>query len=263
MDYRRVTTVLAAFGLLTRLPIRRAFSESEVASATAFYPLVGAAIGGTQVAVLWAAAAWLPSLAVVEDGGSRVPSAVLAVCLTALAVWITGALHLDGLADAADGFGGGRSREEILTIMRDPRVGAYGAIAIVLLLLLKVACLDALIERRAAIVPLLAAPIAGRWAMAALGCWLPYARKDGGVGAVATGSTARRGLITATASAALLLAAVAGWRGVAVGAMAAGLTLAARQACRRRIGGFTGDTLGALGEITEAAVWLAAVVVAI
>jgi cobalamin 5'-phosphate synthase/cobalamin synthase len=256
-----MTALLAAIGLLTRVPIRRAFSESEVASATAFYPLVGAAIGTTQAAVLWIAVAWLPSSAV-GGGMSRLPPMVLAVCLVALAVWITGALHADGLADTADGFGGGRSREEVLAIMRDPRVGAYGVVAVVLLLLLKVACLDALIERRAAAMPLVVAPVAGRWAMAALGWWLPYARVDGGLGAVARGRVAGRGLALATASSALLLAVLAGWHAVAFGTIAVGVTLVTGRVCRRRIGGFSGDTLGATGELTEAAVWLAAVGIA-
>ena len=256
-----MTALLAALGLLTRVPIRRAFSESEVAGATAFYPLVGAAIGGTQAAVLSIAIVWLPA-ATGAGGASRVPSMVLAVCLVALAVWTTGALHVDGLADAADGFGGGRSREEVLAIMRDPRVGTYGAVAVVVVLLLKVACLDALIERRTAMIPLLVAPVAGRWAMAALGWWLPYARTDGGLGAVASGSVAGRGLVIATASSALLLATLAGWHAVLFGTIAAGVTLVVGRACRRRIGGFTGDTLGATGELTEAAVWLGAVGIA-
>lgn len=258
-----MTALLAAIGLLTRVPVRRAFSESEVASAVAFYPLVGAAVGSMQLAVLWVAAVFLPAQTAIAGGATRVPAGVLAVCLVALAVWITGALHLDGLADAADGFGGGRSREEVLTIMRDPRVGAYGAVAIALLLLVKVACLEALIERRAAMVPLLAAPIAGRWAMAALGAWLPYARTGGGLGAVAGGPGGGRGLAVATASSVLLLVAAGGGRAVAFGAVTAGLTtVAAGLACRRRIGGFTGDTLGATGELAEAAVLLTAVVIA-
>lgn len=256
-----MTALLAAVGLLTRVPVRRRFDESEVARATAFYPLVGMAIGSVQLAVLWMAAALLPAHSGV-GGASRVPSAVLAVCLLVVAVWITGALHLDGLADTADSLGAGGSREDVLAIMRDPRVGAYGAVAITLLLLFKVACLDALVEQRAAAVPLLAAPVAGRWAMAAVGWWLPYARADGGLGSVAHGSPATTGLGVATASATLLLAAVAGWRALAFGAVAGGVTLAMGHACRRRIGGFTGDTLGATGELAESAVWLTAVVIA-
>lgn len=256
-----MTALLAAVGLLTRVPIRRAFTESEVARATAFYPLVGVAIGSAQVAALWIATVLLPAHVGV-GGASRVPSTVLAVCIVTLAVWITGALHLDGLADTADGLGGGRSREDALAIMRDPRVGAYGAVAITLLLLFKVACLDALIEQRAAMIPLLAAPVAGRWAMSAVGWWLPYARADGGLGAVANGPVAGADLAMATAGATLLLAAVAGWRAVAFGAVAGSVTVAVGHACRRRIGGFTGDTLGATGELTESAIWLTAVVIA-
>ena len=253
-----MTALLAAIGLLTRVPIRRAFSEAEVAGATAFYPLVGAAIGAAQAAVLWSGLAWLPSPAAAGDA-SRVPSMVLAVCLVALAVWITGALHVDGLADTFDGFGGGRSRQEVLAIMRDPRLGTYGAAAVFLVLLLKVACLDASIARGGAVIPLVAAPIAGRWAMTAVGWVLPYARPEGGLGAVARGTVPGRGLAFATASSALLLAVLAGWQAVTYAAIAAGVALVTGHASRRRIGGFTGDTLGATGELTEAAVWLAAV----
>jgi adenosylcobinamide-GDP ribazoletransferase len=253
-----MTPLLAAIGLLTRVPVHRAFSDSEVAGATAFYPAVGAAIGGIQAAVLWIAIVSAPA----GGGMSRVPSMVLAVCLVALAVWITGALHVDGLADTADGFGGGRGREEVLAIMRDPRVGTYGGVAIVLLLLLKVVALDALIERGVAMVPLIAAPVAGRWAMAATGWWLPYARTDGGLGRVAGGSAAGRGVIVATASAVLILAGLAGWHALPFGAIAAGVAIVVGGACLRRIGGFTGDTLGATGELTEAAVWLAAIGIA-
>jgi len=255
-----MTTLLAAIGLLTRLPVRRAFTPAEVARATAYYPIVGAAIGGAQAGALWIAAVWLPAHPALDEGTSRLPSAVLAVCLVALAVWITGALHLDGLADTADGFGGGRSREEVLTIMRDPRVGAYGAIALVLVLLVKVACLDALIAQNAATIPLIAAPIAARWSMAAIGAWLPYARTGGGLGAVAGGPAGGWRLAVATASSTMLLVALEGTRAVMVGVVAVGLTVVAGLASRRRIGGFTGDTLGATGELTEVAVLLTAVV---
>jgi adenosylcobinamide-GDP ribazoletransferase len=95
--------------------------------------------------------------------------------------------------------------------------------------------------------------------MAALGWWLPYARADGGLGAVARGSGAGRGLAIATVSAALLLATLAGWHAVFFGTIAVGVTLVTGRAYSRRIGGFTGDTLGATGELTEAAVWIAAV----
>jgi adenosylcobinamide-GDP ribazoletransferase len=94
--------------------------------------------------------------------------------------------------------------------------------------------------------------------MAALGWWLPYARADGGLGAVARGSVAGRGLAVATASSTVLLAALAGWHAAVFGTIAVGVTLVTGRAYRRRIGGFTGDTLGATGELTEAAVWLAA-----
>jgi len=182
----------------------------------------------------------------------------MAVCLAALGIWLTGAIHVDGLADMADGFGGGTSRDDVLVIMRDPRVGSYGAIAITLLLLLKVTCISAVIDRRAAVAPLLAAPILGRWSMVALGRWLPYARSSGGLGAVVSSQEAHRGLAIATAIAALMTFAVAGWQGLHFALATIGVTLATRRLCQRRLGGFTGDTLGANAELSEAAVWLVA-----
>jgi adenosylcobinamide-GDP ribazoletransferase len=162
----------------------------------------------------------------------------------------------------ADGFGGGRSREDVLRIMRDPSVGSYGATAIVLLVMLKVACLSTLLEQRTAAATLFVAPVLGRWSMALLGQWLPYARTQGGLGAVVTDQAARGTLLVATPLAAVLTAAASGRKGLVFWGVTIAVTVMIGRVCQRRLGGFTGDTLGACAELSEAAVWLAAVMIA-
>lgn len=114
------------------------------------------------------------------------PPALSAAVLVGLGAWVTGAIHLDGLADTADGFGGGRAREDVLRIMRDPTIGSYGAVAFVALVTTKMAALAALLERNTALPFLVAAPAMSRWTIVALGTWLPYARTEGRLGEVVT-----------------------------------------------------------------------------
>jgi cobalamin synthase len=105
------------------------------------------------------------------------PSLVVAVLIVAVNERLTGALHLDGLADMADGFGGGHTREDVLRIMRDHVIGSYGAVALILLVLLKVAALSTLINDDGDATYLILAPVLGRWASTPLGHFLPYARR--------------------------------------------------------------------------------------
>ena len=124
-------SLFAAVAFLTRIPIRRAFSTEQVARAAAWFPLVGGLLGLVYGAV------WF--------GATRVvPPYVAAILVLACEALLTGALHFDGLADMADGFGGGRTRDDVLRIMRDHAIGTYGATALVLLLLLTASCLVAL-----------------------------------------------------------------------------------------------------------------------
>jgi cobalamin 5'-phosphate synthase/cobalamin synthase len=239
-----VTSFLAAVALLTRVPVRRTFSMSELASSPPCFPAVGALIGLGQLAVVHAVGSWLPPT-------------VLSACLLGGSVWFTGALHLDGLADAADGFGGGQSREDTLRIMRDPSIGTFGVAAIVFTVLIRAAALSTLINRRVASLFLVLAPSLGRWTMVALAYRLPYARSEGGLGSLAARITARQlavaTAITVAVSAAAGVAALAAW----IAALA--VVVAGGRAAMRRLGGFTGDTLGAANEITETVVLMAAV----
>ena len=134
------------------------------------FPLIGAAIGVLQLGVFRLLKPHLPSL-------------VVAVLVVALSAWVTRGLHLDGLADFADGLGGGSTREDALRILRDPAVGAFGAIALVLVLTLKIAAVDALPSAGV----LVLAPALARWTAVPLGYFLPYAREGTGLGAAMTG----------------------------------------------------------------------------
>src|SRR5262249_2024460 len=151
---------VAAVMFLTRLPVPGHWNidASDVGRASAFFPLIGAAIGAIQCGVLAGAlqiARWAGKL---SGHLPALPAPVLAVVLVTLGIFITGALHLDGLADMADGFGGGHTRDDVLRIMRDHAIGAYGGIALTLVVALKIASIVSLIEHDAACRYLVVAP---------------------------------------------------------------------------------------------------------
>jgi adenosylcobinamide-GDP ribazoletransferase len=227
----------AAVAFLTRVPIgRRLFlAADDVGRGAVLFPVVGAGLGALVGLVAIGLDAILPPLL----------AAGLALVLEVL---LTGAIHLDALADAADGLGassGGRALE----IMREPSIGAFGAVALVLDLLVKAAALAALLGSWRALPLVVAAWAAGRTAPLVLAWALPYARPGGGSGRALTDSARRTwlaiglalGVGTAVAAAgtsspALLL-------GAAIAVVAVGLT------ARARLGGVTGDVLGAGAEL--------------
>ncbi len=231
-----------AVAFLTRLPVpgAGAMDARAVGRATAFFPAAGALLG----ALLAAARHALPD---------RLPETLQAGLLLALLALLTGALHLDGLADTADGLGGGRTREDALRIMRDHAVGAYGATSLVLLLLVEAAALAALLGRPACDRWIVLAMTASRWAPVPLARALPYARPGGGLGAATTEHGGWPELAVATAVT-LGAAAWVGWAGLAAVGAEALLLLALGWLFRRRLGGVTGDTLGAAIVLSEALV---------
>jgi cobalamin 5'-phosphate synthase/cobalamin synthase len=243
------TRPLVAIAFLTRIPVPlpASLDGEEVGRASLFFPAVGLLVGALQ-----AGAAFLLL--------KRLPDAVVAVLVVALGVLVTGALHLDGLADTADGFGGGKDKEHALRIMRDHSVGAYGASAIALSLALKISILATLtMFGTPGLLWIALAPALGRWAPVVLGRALPYARAEGGLGkAVTDGSTGALELGGATVIALGAAAGLAGVNGAIAAAGAALATLLLGLLCRRKIGGVTGDTLGASVELVEAVVLLLA-----
>jgi adenosylcobinamide-GDP ribazoletransferase len=254
-------TLLAAVAFLTRVPVpaRWCFDAADVGRAAVFFPLVGAAIGGIGVLGLKLLSVRVAWGEVPRFGGPWLPPALTALCLVSLTAWVTRGLHLDGLADMADGFGGGRSREDVLRIMREPSIGAFGATTLILLISGKVLSLGSLIERGTAVGYLVVAPALGRWAAIALGRFLPYARREGGLGTALTDHMGGLGFLGATVLAAALSLLVGPLAALACWGAAVSVTAAVGRGSRRRIGGVTGDIMGAASELTEVAVFAVAV----
>ncbi len=230
----------ATLGLLTRFPVDPAPVTPDSAWA---FPLAGLAVGAAAALVLWSAAAL---------GLPPGPAAGLAL---AVMVIVTGALHEDGLADAADGFWGGRDRDRRLEIMRDSRVGSYGVLALALSLLLRWSALAALAASGGAVAALIAAAVLSRAAMLWPMSVLPHARADG-LSRLAGRPGRRTLMLAALLALGLALAAVS----VAALLLAPLLWLtavAAARIARAKIGGQTGDVLGATQQLCEIAALLA------
>jgi len=236
--------LITALRTLTILPVPGQEAASHAAGLP-FFALVGALVS----AALCGAAGLLGTLA-------RWPAGEALVVVAGAAV-LTRALHLDGLMDWADGFGGGRSREHALQIMKDPHPGAFGVVAVVVVLLAKWVALE-----RLAVLNLLfwfiCAMTISRTAMVWLLVRLPYARPEGGTAGPFSRDARAWQLWVCLLTAALMLVAVAGPLGLA--AAVAGLLLTALFGgwCRRRVGGVTGDLLGACGELLETVLVVAA-----
>lgn len=230
--------LVAAVAFLTRVPVGRAVAvdAKAVGAGAPFYPLVGAGLGA------------LAGLA--EHGLSPLlPPLVVAALLIALLAMLTGALHLDALADTADALGG-RSREDRLRIMRDHYVGAFGATAIALTLVLKVAAVAALIESGEALAGLVAAGACSRASILPLAVLLPDARRDERSSSVSE-QISVAGAVLGLLAAAALAVLVAGEAGVFVFVAVLALAVLAAVFYWRWLGGVTGDALGAVIELAE------------
>jgi adenosylcobinamide-GDP ribazoletransferase len=175
---------------------------------------------------------------------------VLDSLLVLIMIVVTGGLHLDGMADVIDGLAGSRDRQGALRIMKDSRVGAMGAAALMMILLLKYVCLHNVpqVVKPAALVFM---PAAGRWVQVALACCAPYVRREGGTGAAFVDHVGGRELLIAVVTLAAAALILFGWKG---GVLLLILVLAALGLLRyfkRRLGGVTGDVLGASTELIE------------
>ena len=245
---RELRLLLCAMQFLTRIPVPalKGFAPEWITASARYFPLVGQIVGAfAALALVLAAKVW----------GGAVP-AVLAI---AVGILVTGAFHEDGLADSADGLGGGRTKEQRLLIMKDSRIGAYGALALMLALGLKAAAL-AQLPTLAAVGVLVAGHGAARAAAVVAMAVLPYA----GDADAAKYKPVPNGVSIPACLIALVLAA---WPFVAfaipnaVPALAVGSVLALIMAlsARRLIGGITGDVLGAVEQMFEIGFFLGAV----
>lgn len=239
-----------ALQFFTRLPIPRwvGFDPQWLQHACRYFPAVGLLVGAFASCV-YALSVWLW------------PQPVAVLLSTAASIYLTGAFHEDGFADVCDGFGGGISQQRVLEIMKDSRIGAYGAIGIGLMLALKCAALSFL-PTWTVVVALMAAHGLSRLAATALIWRLDYVKAEGKAKPLAQQMTHRE-FVIAVASVLLPLGVLycTGWlggRALAVGFAAVALVAAwlARKFVQR-IGGYTGDCLGAVQQATETAFYLA------
>jgi adenosylcobinamide-GDP ribazoletransferase len=255
MDRTRRGSVLSdlAQGLrfYSRLPVPCLPGEADPHAAPDFariarvVPLIGAILGG------------IVALVVLALDLTGLPPAVTALLAVAASVRLTGAFHEDGLADAADGLGGGRTREHKLDIMKDSRIGTYGAAALILALALRVALLAALVEvdQWLAAAALVAAAAVSRTAALGLAVLLPPARSDGA--AFAAGRPSIASLAVASALALVIALALTGpfvplGTGLA-SLVALAVALYMMRLARRTVGGQTGDIAGATQQVSEIA----------
>jgi adenosylcobinamide-GDP ribazoletransferase len=239
-----MNSLLGTIRFLTIIPtVRPGLDEARLCVKPEYFPVVGLVLG-IVLAIVDAVFLWL------------FPPPLASACTIIALIILTGGLHLDGLADTADGFFSARPREEILRIMRDSRTGAMGVMAIAGILLLKVSALSSLapgIRMRA----LLLMPVAGRCAMAALMAHLPPARPDG-LAALLRPKEAKYLLIVSPAALLVLGWLLLGKDGIVVGVVCLLALVPVSLYMFRKIGGMTGDTLGAACEIVEAISLMAA-----
>jgi adenosylcobinamide-GDP ribazoletransferase len=243
-----VTSTLAplrlAFAFLTRIPLPiGSVTPWQLGAAVAYFPLVGAVLGGVQ----WLALTILPA---------ELEPVLIGVALVALGALLTGALHLDGLADVFDGLGGGRGDpSRMLEIMRDPRIGAHGATALVLVLLAKVYAIGSL-AAHGVTAGVFLAPVCARLAAALLIRGFPYARSEGAGRSFRDHATWRHVAIAGVTASVAIVA--VGWEFFAAAVFGLALAGVIGLWVRWRAGGLTGDAYGAAIELCELGVLIAA-----
>ena len=238
--------IVVAFQFLTRIPMpSTAFEAGSLSRATRFFPLVGLVVASGAVL--------LQKLLMFHMSRPLVALIVLIYL-----VLITGCLHEDGLADTADGFGGGRTKDQILAILKDSRIGSYGATALVLSLLARYLLLASLpLEHFAAYV--ISSHVLCRWSSMPLSYFLPPAREEDGQGARIAKLTSLATLTFGSIFSFAVVAFALRWSAVAPVLIAIFTFAVSGWFYARKIGGVTGDCFGVTNQLTEIAVYFCGV----
>lgn len=242
MIRRELDIFLTALMFFTRVPVPKAagysYHPDYLQASSRYFALIGWLVGGVAAAVYWLASQWWPvSIAVLLSMGAS--------------ILLTGAFHEDGWADVCDGFGGGFTKERVLEIMKDSRLGTYGTIALLFALGLKALALSALGTAGWVPVSLLAAHSVSRLASTSLIYTHRYVRENE--------DSKAKPLATRIGGGSMLVAAVCGllpmlllpFKGWAVLLGVIVVTVGMSRWFVRRIGGYTGDCLGAVQQVTE------------
>lgn len=229
---------ILAWQLLTVIPLKQlSWSREDLGSSMAFFPIVGFLLGSCLFVTNWLLTPFLPR------------PLVDLILLLVLAI-LTGGLHLDGFADTVDGLAGGASREEVLKIMQDGRVGAFAVVALIFLLGIKFLALDHLpvgIKGQA----LILTPVIGRWAMVLSATVSKSARSEGGLGKPYLEPQRPMTFFIASAICFLIALVLLWWKGPLLMVAVGFFVLVVLASVQRRIGGITGDVLGAINEMSE------------
>ena len=250
---RQVRIFFTALQFFTRLPIPSwvGFDPEWVRASARFFPLIGIVVGAVAAALLLLAGYGMPMMLAV------LLSTVGTICLT-------GALHEDGFADACDGFGGGHTPQKIIDIMRDPRIGAFGAIGIGLLLAIKVVTLASMPLQLAAWSLLLAHPLS-RLAATLLIWRMHYAAVDGKASQVAQPMTLTVFVVASSPVVVLFATVLLNTNLASLSMLISGVAVLICTAWLARkfqqnLGGYTGDCLGAVQQVTESVFYLGVLV---
>jgi len=246
---RQLRLFFTAIQFFTRLPIPRwvGFDATWLQPAVRYFPLIGWLVAAMTIGVYWLASMLWP--------------AAIAVLLSMLVgILLTGALHEDGLADVCDGFGGGTTMERVLAIMKDSRVGAYGVIGLVLVLMLKSVALHVMPAQQTITALCIAHPLS-RWFATVLIWRLHYAREEGKAKAMAQrmqlGEFAFASICGWLPLIWLIASGYIAWQKAAAAMMLAALACVYLVSLfLRRIGGYTCDCLGAVQQTTEVCLYL-------
>ncbi len=231
---------LSAISFLTVLPVSESFSK-KFKNSTSFFPLVGLFIGGVLILVNFSGSFLFPKLV------------VNLMIITSLAI-ITGGVHLDGLADTLDGFYAGKNKDDTLRIMDDAHLGAMGVIGIFCVLGTKFVALHSIPEK-ILYQSLLLFPVLSKWALV-FACVTSRPSKNEGLGKIFVDTTKKRDFFIATIITLLISIVLFKSKGIIILAAVLLITYLFSRFIIKKIGGLTGDTLGALNEISEAFVLL-------
>jgi adenosylcobinamide-GDP ribazoletransferase len=238
--------VVVAFQFLTRIPMpSTTFEVDSLSHAIKFFPFVGLVVGSGAVLV--------QKMLI-----SHMDRSLVALIVLIYLVLVTGCLHEDGLADTADGFGGGWTRDQILLILKDSRIGSYGATALALSLLARYLLLASLpMEHFATYV--ISAHVLSRWSSLPLSYFLPPARQQEGQGARIAKLTSLSSLVFGSIFSFVVVAFALRWSAVAPLLVAVLAVALSAWFYTRKIGGVTGDCFGATNQLTEIAVYFCGV----
>lgn len=225
--------LLAAIGFLTIIPVGIKTKDQDLGKSMVFFPLVGLLIGGFLVGTKFISSYIFPSLL---------------TCVLVITSWvvITGCIHLDGFCDTIDGFTAGKNKEEILRIMEDSHIGVFAVVGLICLLLLKISALLSTDKSSC----LLLAPSMGRWAMVIAATTMPYP-KSYGLGKAFVDYAGKKEAILATIIMITIGIFLFKWHFFCILGIVVSALLLSILYIKKRLGGVSGDTLGALCEVIE------------